>query len=226
MTHQFFAAAFRGVSLGATLPGKRFASRCVLASAVLLGGCQTSGTDILSSVLPGSGQAKNEQQGDQIASVAPGENPNANTRLKNTRNDLTDYCPAVRIRSGTETFRTWPKNADKENLDNIMQQATITTVARECIYVGNQLRIKVGARGRVITGPKGQTGPITMPIRVAVTVGGETAYSKLHRPVQTIAEGASGATFEFVDNEVNIPAPTATNVRVYLGFDEGPYNTP
>jgi len=110
--------------------------------------------------------------------------------------------------------------------DNVRYQATITKVARECAYVGQNLTIKVGARGRVITGPGGESGDVTMPIRVAVTEGSDTIYSKLYRPVETIATGSTNTQFSFVDQDVVIPAPTATNIRVFIGFDEGPYNTP
>lgn len=197
----------------------------VFGAGLFLTACTTSGGDgVLSSVIPGKKTSASTSVDSNKAK--PGENPNAGNRLKNTRTALSDYCPAVRIRAGTETFRTYPKGADKENADNIKQQATITKVARECDYVGQNLKIKVGARGRLISGPKGSSGKFTIPIRVAVLVGNQTIYSKLHRNVQTISAGKSNAVFSFVDENVVIPAPTATNVRIYLGFDEGPYNTP
>lgn len=203
-------------------------SRGVMAvalAAMVLSGCQSSGSGgVLGSVL-----SDNEEEKKQIEIAkrgTQGENPNAATRLANTRNALTDYCPAVRLRAGTETFRVVPKSAEKDDLEQVRYQATITNVARECAYVGQDLVIKVGARGRVITGPKGQPGQFEMPIRVAVTQGENTVYSKLHRPQGSIADGRTNGTFSFVDDKVVIPAPTSTNVRVFIGFDEGPYNTP
>ena len=186
----------------------------------LAAGCQTGGND---GVL-GSAVTDPEQPGDAVA--RDGDNPNARGRLKNTRTALTDYCPAVRLRTGTESYRVVPQGGDRDDPAQVRFQATITKVARECAYVGENLEIKVGARGRVITGPRGASGNFNMPIRVAVTRGDETVYSKLHRPQTGVPSGASGAVFSFVDDQVVIPAPTATNVRVYIGFDEGPYNTP
>ena len=177
-----------------------------MAALVFLAACQTSGKDgVLSNALPTDGDPN------QVASndPNPGQNPNAKTRLKNT-----------------QTFRDIPKGKDKANDDNVRYQATITKVARECAYVGQNLEIKVGARGRVITGPSGQPGGLSMPIRVAVTEGGDTIYSKLHRPQASIATGSTSNLFSFVDDQVVIPAPRSRNVRVYIGFDEGPYNTP
>ena len=198
-----------------------------VAGLLILSACQTSGSDgILSSVLPGKKDAAATATDQTSASARPGQNPNANTRLINTRNALSDYCPAVRIRAGTEVFRTFPNGADKENLNNIKYQATITKVARECNYVGQNLEIKVGARGRVITGPKGDAGSLEMPIRVAVQQGSCSRHFKLYRQKADIAAGASSTNFQFVDDTIVLPAPKSTNVRMYIGFDEGPYGEP
>ena len=190
---------------------------------LIVASCQTSGGNIFGDAAP---TAENSENAEQVATADPKINPNAKTRLKNTRSALSEYCPAVRIRAGTETYRVFPKGVDKSDTDNVRYQATITKVARECAYVGQNLTIKVGARGRVITGPGGESGDVTMPIRVAVTEGSDTIYSKLYRPVETIATGSTNTQFSFVDQDVVIPAPTATNIRVFIGFDEGPYNTP
>ena len=196
----------------------------VVGLSLMVASCQTSGGNIVSDAAPTTESSTNIEQ--QAAANDSRLNPNARTRLKNTRSALSEYCPTVSIRAGTETFRVFPKGADKEDADNVRYQATITRAARECAYVGQNLTLKVGAKGRVITGPSGQSGNITMPIRVAVTEGGETVYSKLFRPVETIASGSTNTQFSFVDNDVVIPAPRNANVRVYIGFDEGPYNTP
>jgi len=199
----------------------------VLTSLTLLSACQTSGSDgILSSVLPGKKDAATTTAAQTPAAQQTGQNPNAGSKLINTRNALTDYCPAVRIRAGTETYRTFPKGADKENLDNITYQATIGKVARECNYVGQTLQIKIGARGRVITGPKGQPGTLEMPIRVAVQEGSCSRHFKLYRQQAVIGGGSSSTNFQFVDDTIVIPAPKATNIRMYIGFDEGPYGEP
>ena len=183
-----------------------------------LAACQTSGSDgVLSNALPRG------TDGQEVVANTPkpGENPNATTRLKNTRNPLATYCPAVRIRSGTEAFRVY-KGKDRENPDNVRYQASITKVARECTYVGQNLQIKVGARGRIITGPAGGPGSFKMPIRVAVQQGDCSRHFKLHQSVGKIDGGATNGSFEFVDDTIVIPAPTSTNVRIYLGFDETP----
>ena len=192
-----------------------------LSALAFLAACQTSGVDgLFSDVLP-----KKKEENTQVAAASaepvPGTNPNAKSSLANVRNELTDYCPAVRIRAGTESIRFY-KGRDKTNEDNLRYQATLTKVARECAYVGQNLEIKVGALGRVITGPAGGAGTVKMPIRVAVQQGGCSRHFELHQTQATVAQGAANSGFEFVDEKIVIPAPTSTNVRVYLGFDETP----
>lgn len=144
-----------------------------------------------------------------------------NRALEDTRNALSKYCPAARIRVGTESYRVY-KGKDRTNPDNVRYQATLTKVARECVYSGDQLEIKVGALGRVITGPSGNAGSFNMPIRVDVQEGGCSRHFKIHKQPASVPEGTTNSSFQFVDNTIVIPAPKATNVRIYLGFDETP----
>ena len=202
-----------------------------VALAATLAGCQSGGGGVLSSAKGSGGSASAEKaafaspeaaRGAPVTRGVSGTNPHAKTTLKNTRTALSSYCPAVRIREGTNVYRVFPKGADESDASRIRYQATIAATARECFYVGDKLKMRVGLRGRVINGPAGETGAFAMPIRVAVTQGKSTVYSRLHEPKAKIAPGTSNAMFSYVDEEVVIDAPRRTNVKVYVGFDEGP----
>lgn len=195
-----------------------------VSASLLLASCQTSGSDgVLSGLLPGQDKAQNTAQDQQVASnqQTPGSNPNDGTRLINTQNSLTSYCPAVRLRQGTESYRIY-KGKDRENPNDLRYQVAINKVARECNYVGQNLEIKVGARGWVITGPAGGPGSLRVPIRVAVQQGDCSRHFKLHQYETSVAQGETRAEFQFVDDTIVIPAPSTKNVRIYLGFDETP----
>ncbi|EFL88899.1 hypothetical protein [Ahrensia sp. R2A130] len=191
-----------------------------LAAMLALTACQTG------SVLSGQNTDDATDTAQDTARQNNLTNPNDRPKLANTRTALTDYCPTVQIRAGTESFRILPKGEDPETSDKVRYQVSITNAARECNYVGQNLQMRVGVKGRLITGPVGGPGTVTMPIRIAVTEGNETIYSKLYKQPETISSGESAKLFSFVDEEVIIPAPTRPNIRVYIGFDEGPYNTP
>ena len=184
----------------------------------LIAACTTSGGNVFSNAAPKSA----DQTGEQTTQVRPGTNPNAKTKLINTQNRLSDYCPSLRIRAGTETYRIY-KGKDRENQDNVRYQATITKVARECRYVGPNLEITIGARGRIITGPSGQSGDIRMPIRVAIQEDSCSHHFELYQQPGTVAAGSRAGTFQFVGEKIVIPAPKSLNVSMFIGFDEGPY---
>ncbi len=183
-----------------------------LAALLVLAGCTTSGDN---GVLGSATKPHNSP-----------ENPTQDTRQANTRGPLTDYCPKTTLREGTGTYRVFKKRASRETTEGLRYQATILRVARDCNYTLGQLNMTIGVAGRIITGPSGETGTFKMPLRVAVKMAGELVYSTLHKVDGTIASGTTNGQFTFVDDKVSFAAPTSKNVRIFVGFDEGPYKTP
>lgn len=176
--------------------------------------CQTSGGNVFSDAAPKGDEAPQKQ-----AALQEGRNPNAGSKLINTKNALSDYCPALTLRAGTESYRVYAKDKNKSLEDNLRYQATILKVARECNYVGENLEIIFGARGRIITGPAGGPGQIEMPIRIAIQQGGCSRHFKMYKSPATVEQGKASGTFQFVSQKVVIPAPTAINVRMFMGYD-------
>ena len=195
--------------------GRTYLAIALVPTMALLASCQTSGGNVFSDAAP---KADGENQ--QVATAQQaGRNPNAASKLKNTKNSLSDYCPALAIRSGTESYRIYAKAKNKSLESNLRYQATILKVARECKYVGDQLEIIFGARGRIITGPSGGPGKIQMPIRIAIQQGGCSRHFKLYKSPAEVKSGNASAIFQFVSEKVVIPAPDGVNVRMFMGFD-------
>ena len=82
--------------------------------------------------------------------------------------------------------------------------------------------MQIVAAGRVVEGPKGQSGALELPIRVAVAQGENVPYSQLGTVQVTVAPNGGATQFLFKDQQVVVPAPTAQNLQVFVGFDEGP----
>lgn len=165
------------------------------------------------------------------ANGQPGE---PDTRVK--ASDLLAYCPAITLRDGTAYFNTYAKGGRKmkkdeaeegltETADNsadVVYQAAITDVTRDCSRGGGQLTMKVAVAGKVVPGPKGSAGAITMPIRVAVVHGSQVLYSQLHQYKVQVADMSAATQFVFNDPNVVIPEPSDKNYQVFVGYDEGP----
>lgn len=142
-----------------------------------------------------------------------------------TEDDLRAYCPRVTLNEGTAYFRTYT-NGNEDNPDEVVYQALISDVTRSCKYRNGQLFIQVAAAGRVVNGPKGTGGSVTMPIRVAVKSGDALPYSRLGNFEVAVTPGAGASQYIYKDDQIVIPEPTARNVQILVGFDEGPYDTP
>lgn len=144
---------------------------------------------------------------------------------KVTEDDLRAYCPRVSLNEGTAYFRTYT-NGNDGNADEVITQSMISDVTRTCKYRNGQLFITVAAAGRVVNGPKGTGGNITMPIRVAVKSGNELPYSRLGKFDVVVTPGAGASQFIYKDDQIVLPEPSVRNMQILVGFDEGPYDTP
>lgn len=135
------------------------------------------------------------------------------------------YCPPVQLRDGTAYYNTYEKGA-KDDPTRIVYQASLTDTTRNCTRANGNLVMDVAAAGKVVPGSKVKAGTITMPIRVAVLKGDKVVFSKLEKYPVEITDMNAATQFIFNEKGVTIPEADAQSVRVYVGYDEGPYNTP
>lgn len=131
-------------------------------------------------------------------------------------------CPPVSLREGTASYRTFA--GGEEDPSKIVHQASIAETTRQCTLSGGEIVIEVAAAGRLIVGPAGSTGTVEMPIRVVAMRGDQVLYSELTSYQATLDQTSD--QFLFTDPNVRIPADAAKEVQLFVGFDEGPYDTP
>ena len=129
-------------------------------------------------------------------------------------------CPQVYLRDGTAVLRRYAKGA-KDDPQSLVFQATLADTTRRCVLNESQLVMTGMVQGRVVTGPAGSGGTVNVPIRVAATDGKTTLYSEL---VQHTVNTEAGQ-FVFTKGDVALPGGSGGFTKVYVGFDEGPYNT-
>jgi len=133
-------------------------------------------------------------------------------------------CPQIFLRDGTSSYRTYAKGG-KDDPAKVIYQASLAETSRSCTMNASAMNITVVAQGRLVTGPVGSAGNLVMPIRVAVTDGQTTLYSELVKFEAAIPAGGSSAQFVFRKDNVSIPGGAGKLAKIYIGFDEGPYNT-
>jgi hypothetical protein len=134
-------------------------------------------------------------------------------------------CPAVEVRRGAATLSVGPPG--ERTAMTLKYQASFVRLARECSTVEGNMVVKIGVEGRVVLGPAGSPGQVSVPLRFAVVQ--ETASSGM-RPIATkfvvvpVDVGATGNTpFVYVEEALSFPIPTPTTALdeylVYVGFD-------
>ncbi len=136
----------------------------------------------------------------------------------------TGYCPPVQILAGTESMVVYDRGHDGDAA-YVRSQGSITKTARECHVIdASTLAIKVGIAGRIIAGPKGGAGTVTMPIRVAVSRQRDNSvlFSKAFSVSTTLTPPDYGSDYSAVFDQVVFKVgPDDRDLIVYVGFDEG-----
>lgn len=132
------------------------------------------------------------------------------------------YCPVVSVRAGTEAFTVYERGHEGDP-SFVRFQGTITKTARECRQTAEGFTVKVGIAGRVVAGPKGGQGSVTLPVRVALTQQSTSVkFSELYNVPVTIVPPTLGADFSQVSDWIPVTAgPGEKDFIIYVGFDEG-----
>ena len=134
------------------------------------------------------------------------------------------YCPPVQVLPGTESKVVYEKGHDGE-ANFIRTQASITKTARECRALdATTLSIKLGVAGRILAGPKGGAGTITVPLRIAVARQHDNSvlYSKAFSVSASLSAPEYSSDYSSVFDQVEVKVnPDDRDLIIYVGFDEG-----
>jgi hypothetical protein len=133
-------------------------------------------------------------------------------------------CPSVEIRQGASTYSQSAQDNGSTAL-SLRYQASFVRFARECAQRGGNVTLKVGVEGRVILGPAGTPGEVTLPVRLAVVKEGinpQTIWTKFYAVPVMLPPGQENVTFTHVEEDMTFPMPPGNQFDqyvVYAGFD-------
>lgn len=155
----------------------------------------------------------------KVSDVSSGQLQPPSAKIQES--ELRAYCPPVSLRDGTAVLRTYARGG-QDDPQKLAYQASISDVTRSCTRSDTQMTINVAAAGRVVTGPTGTAGAVTLPIRVVVVRGEDVLYSELHNQQVNITNPSAATQYVFNDPNVVIPIPEPGTIQVFVGYDEGP----
>jgi hypothetical protein len=116
--------------------------------------------------------------------------------------------------------------ASQPTANDLRYQVSFNRMARECAILGATMTIKVGVEGRVILGPAGGPGSLSVPLRYAVVREGpepKTIVTKFHRFPVNVEPGRTHVLFTHIEDDLTFPVPSAEDLSayvIYVGFDE------
>ncbi len=128
-------------------------------------------------------------------------------------------CPGLDILENKAAYRG---GSPAQQASGVSFQASIANVARECVFQGGQLRLRVGVEGRVLLGQNGRPGTYAVPVRVVVKRRNDVVTQRFVRLNVTVP--ANDTQAEFVHVEENVVVPITTNdpgdeYDIYVGLD-------
>ncbi len=130
-------------------------------------------------------------------------------------------CPQVSMLDQNAIYSAYAPggNGDPQKL---LYQASFADVTRACTANETTMTIDVVAQGRIVQGPLGKSGKVTLPIVVEVVDGDKVISSqKISYPVDLI-DGGTQFMFRKPDVTVaNQEGGPSSFVKVRLGFSEG-----
>jgi len=134
-------------------------------------------------------------------------------------------CPRFQVASRDHHVTIYEPGRAGDGL-GVMHRGEITRTARECHIEGNRVTVKYGFSGRILLGPRGRPGSITLPVSVAVLdpkrarIAGDRATVEstvsLDKPIAYFSAVRS-VTFDVPEGA------RAGDIDVFVGFEQ---NTP
>ncbi len=139
------------------------------AVACLLAGCGMSSlTSGLGGGMFGGSSAKSDVakvSEDQLLSAAKNNDPSATGST--AVGEVAGGCPRFVVAPRDNNITFYEPGHAGDGL-SIMHRGEITKTARECQIEPGRVTVKYGFSGRVLLGPKGKTGNITLPLNISV----------------------------------------------------------
>jgi hypothetical protein len=129
-------------------------------------------------------------------------------------------CPELGIIENAAGYRGSSSGAAPAS--GVAFQASIANVARECIFQGNQLKLRVGVEGRVLLGQSGRAGTFSVPIRVVVKRRTEVVAQRFTRLSVTVPGSDTQADFAYVEENLVVPITQndpGDEYDVFVGLD-------
>ncbi|MCB9993299.1 MAG: hypothetical protein H6873_06545 [Hyphomicrobiaceae bacterium] len=127
-------------------------------------------------------------------------------------------CPPIRVRDGSQSIVSYENNRVGD-AQSVQFQAVLEDQSRNCRVSNGLINVTMGARGRVILGPKPATNSLTVPLRFAVERDNVPVFTQVYDIPVTVTPPEQSQEFVKVVDNVAIPYLGGENIVIWVGFD-------
>ena len=126
-------------------------------------------------------------------------------------------CPLV-VAWPNERLRTIYQSGHDGDAKFVIHRGELTKLSRECRFYPGGVVVKYGFAGRMLLGPKGRPGRVTMPIKIrAAGANKQTLATDRMSISATIPQGGTSGYFSVV-REISFPIQIGTRPEDYKIF--------
>ena len=131
------------------------------------------------------------------------------------------HCPQV-VAWPHDRLLTIYAGGQVGNTQAIVHRGEITKLARECQIYGDRVTVKFGVAGRVLLGPKGAPGQVTLPVSIKVADADRKVLANDKASVSTIVPTENPVGYFSVVKEITFPITMGMrpeDYKVFVAFE-------
>ena len=131
-------------------------------------------------------------------------------------------CPRFQVASRDHHVTIYEPGRAGDGL-GVMHRGEITRTARECHIEGNRVTVKYGFSGRILLGPRGRPGSITLPFSVAVLDPKRARIASDRATVESTVSLDKPIAYFSAVRTVTFDVPEgarAGDIDVFVGFEQ------
>jgi hypothetical protein len=131
------------------------------------------------------------------------------------------HCPQV-VAWPHDRLLTIYASGEVGNTQAIVHRGEITKLSRQCQIYGNQVTVKYGFAGRVLLGPKGKPGQVTMPISIKVADADRKVLANDKTSVSTVIPTENPVGYFSAVHEITFPITVGMrpeDYKVFVAFE-------
>ena len=131
------------------------------------------------------------------------------------------HCPQV-VAWPHDRLLTIYAGGQVGNTQAVVHRGEITKLARECQIYGDRVTVKYGFAGRVLLGPKGVPGQVTLPVGIKVADSDRKVLANDKASVSTLVPSENPVGYFSMVKEITFPMAMGTrpeDYKVFVAFE-------